>query len=292
MKGVLLLAHGTPESLEQMPEYLTRVRDGREPSPALIEEMKGNYAAIGGGSPLTDITRSQAEALRAELADGTPVFVGMRTWRPFIAEAIEEAVRAGVDDLVALPLAPQYSRLSVGKYRDAVLKAAPGSVRVRFVSAWHDHPGLLFAFGEKLKAALDKGERDAVVFTAHSLPLRVIREGDPYAEQVAATAAGVAAQAGLEKFDQAWQSAGRTPEPWLGPSVEERLGELSASGCRRVLIAPVGFVCDHTEILFDIDVQAQAFARERGIDLARTESLNLSPAFIGALADIVRSNRG
>lgn len=292
MKGALLLAHGTPESIDQMPEYLGRVRDGRPASPELIDQMTRNYAAIGGRSPLTDITRCQAEALRAELADGTPVYVGMRTWRPFIAEAIQAAVRDGVEDLVALPLAPQYSSLSVGKYRDAVLKAAPDSLRVRFVSAWHDHPGLLAAFAEKLRAALRKGDRDAVVFTAHSLPLRVIREGDPYADQVAATAAGVAALAGLAEFHEAWQSAGRTPEPWLGPTLEERLSELAAAGRRRVLVAPVGFVCDHTEILFDIDVQAQAFARELGIDLARTESLNVTPALIGALADIVRRNRG
>jgi len=291
MKGVLLLAHGTPESVDQMPEYLARVREGRPPSPELIEEMRRNYIAIGGRSPLTDITRSQADALRAELADGTPVYVGMRNWRPFIAQAIQAAVRDGVDDLVALPLAPQYSALSVGKYRDAVLKAAPGSLRVRFVSAWHDHPGLLAAFAEKLRGALRNGDRDAVVFTAHSLPLRVVREGDPYADQVQATSAGVAALAGLGEFHQAWQSAGRTPEPWLGPSLEERLAGLAAAGRRRVLVAPVGFVCDHTEILFDIDVQAQAFAREHGMDLARTESLNVTPALIGALADIVRRNR-
>jgi ferrochelatase len=289
--GVLLLAHGTPESLDEMPEYLRLVRGGREPSAELVEEMRHNYAAIGGRSPLTDITRAQAAALQRALGDGTPVFVGMRNWKPFVADALRDAAAAGVTDLVALPLAPQYSTLSVGKYREAVERSRPEGVRVRFVDSWHDHPGLLDAFAEKLRVAREPRSWDEVIFTAHSLPERVVREGDPYPEQVAATARGVAERAGLTRYRQAYQSAGRTPEPWLGPSLEQALGELGALGARRVLAAPIGFVCDHTEILFDIDVQARSFAQAQGLTLGRTESLNTSPAFIGVLADLVRARR-
>lgn len=289
--GVLLLAHGTPDSLDEMPEYLTRVRGGRPPSPELVDEMRRNYAAIGGRSPLTDLTRAQARALGSRLG-ATPVYVGMRNWRPLIADALQGAAAAGVDDLVALPMAPQYSSVSVGKYRTAVEAATPAGMRVRFVDSWHDHPGLLDAFAEKVRAALGAGTGPAVIFTAHSLPVSVVEAGDPYPEQVRVTAAGVAERLGLASFEIAWQSAGRTPEPWLAPSLEQRLGQLAEAGQRRVLVAPIGFVCDHTEILYDIDVQAQAVARARGVALRRSESLNSSPAFVAALADIVRRARG
>jgi protoporphyrin/coproporphyrin ferrochelatase len=288
--GVLLLAHGTPESLDQMPAYLARVRGGRPPSPALVEEMTRNYAAIGGRSPLTDITRAQAAALAREI--GCPVYVGMRNWDPLIADALAAAMRDGIRRLVAIPLAPQYSTLSVAKYRDAVEAARPAEMAVVCVEAWYDHPGLLDAYAEKLRLALLASPADVVLFTAHSLPTRVIEAGDPYPLQVRATAAGVAARAGLGLPRVAYQSAGRTEEPWLGPSVEEALGQIAAEGGRRVRLAPIGFVCDHTEILYDLDVVAVAAARERGLDLARTESLNLSPTFIRALADLAQTHLG
>ncbi len=285
--GVLLLAHGTPDSLDDMPEYLRLVRGGRPPSPELIAEMRGNYAAIGGRSPLTDLTRAQAAALRREL-QGFPVYVGMRNWRPFVADVLADAARDGVRDLIAIPMAPQYSTLSVGKYREAVAAATPAGVGVRFVDSWHDHPGLLDAFAERARAAFAAGPRDVVVFTAHSLPRRVVDAGDPYPDEVRATAAGVASRLDLASFRIAYQSAGRTPEPWLGPSLDDTLGVIASEGLRRVLVVPVGFVCDHTEILFDVDVQAAAVARKHGLDLARTESLNTSPTFVRALADVVR----
>ncbi len=286
--AILLLAHGTPESLDQMPEYLTRVRGGRPPSPELIEEMRGNYAAIGGRSPLTEITRAQAAALSAAL-DGRPVYVGMRNWRPYVAEALAEAARAGAREVVAVPMAPQYSTLSVAKYAEAVESARPPGVDICFVRSWHEHPGLLEAFAEKLGESLASGAWDRVVFTAHSLPVRVVEEGDPYPDEVAATVRGVAARAGLTGYLQAYQSAGRTPEPWLGPPLEEALATAAAEGARRVLVAPIGFVCDHTEILFDVDVQAAAAARRLGLVLGRTASLNVSPTFIRALADLVQA---
>lgn len=286
MKAVVLLAHGTPESLDQMPEYLARIRGGRPPSPELIAEMTGNYRAIGGRSPLTDITRAQAAALQAELGDGTPVLVGMRHWHPFIADAVREAVAAGARELIGVPLAPQFSTVSVARYREALAEAAPAGVAVRCVGSWHDHPGLIAAFAERVRAA---GAADAVLFTAHSLPVRLIESGDPYAAEVETTARLVAEAAGLASYERAFQSAGRTPEPWLGPSVEQALRALAAGGARSVLVAPIGFVCDHTEILFDIDVQAAREAEGLGIALRRTESLNTSPTFIRAVASLVRA---
>jgi len=287
VKAVLLLAHGTPESLDDMPEYLTRVRGGRPPSPELIEEMRHNYGAIGGRSPLTDITLAQAGALASAL-DGMPVYVGMRNWRPYIADVLAEAAAAGVREMVAVPMAPQYSTLSVAKYGEAVEASRPPGMAVRFVRSWHEHPGLLDAFAEKVRAARAAGPWDRVLFTAHSLPLRVVAQGDPYPEEVAATARGVAERAGVTDYIRAYQSAGRTPEPWLGPPLEEALATAAAEGARRVLAVPVGFVCDHTEILFDIDVQAAQAAQRLGIEVGRTESLNTSPTFIRALADLVR----
>lgn len=283
-EGVVLLAHGTPESLDQMPEYLARVRGGRPPSEELVREMAHNYAAIGGRSPLTDITRAQAQAL--ETAIGRPVYVGMRNWDPLIPDALARAAADGVDRLRAIPLAPQYSSLSVAKYRDAVEQARPSGIDITFAGSWHEHPLLLEAFAEKLRAQRESFVPDAVLFTAHSLPARVVSQGDPYPAQVRATAAGVAARAGLETWGIAYQSAGRTPEPWLGPSVDEMLAIIGGQGAGRVLLCPVGFVCDHTEILFDLDIQAAAAARAAGVALARTESLNTSPTFIRALADL------
>jgi protoporphyrin/coproporphyrin ferrochelatase len=287
MKSVLLMAHGTPESLDQMPEYLARVRGGRPPSPELVEEMTRNYAAIGGRSPLTDITRAQAEALQARLGAGTPVVFGMRHWRPFIADAVAEVVARGATEIVGVPLAPQFSTVTVAKYGDALRAAAPAGVPVRCVESWHDHPGLIAAFAEKLRAARPAAE-EAVLFTAHALPVRLIESGDPYEREVRATAAAVARAAGLAGHEMAFQSAGRTPEPWIGPTVEEALRALHARGVRSVTAAPIGFVSDHTEVLFDLDIQAAREAARLGLAFRRTESLNTSPTFIDALADLVR----
>jgi protoporphyrin/coproporphyrin ferrochelatase len=288
VRAVLLLAHGTPDSLDQMPDYLARVRGGRPPSPELVAEMTGNYRAIGGRSPLTDITRAQAEALRQELGGGTPVYVGMRNWHPFIADVVKEAVAAGARTLVGVPLAPQFSTVSVARYRDALHDAAPPGVDVRCVASWHDHRGLIAAFAEKVKAAAPRPD-DVVLFTAHSLPVRLVEAGDPYAREVERTAALVAEAAGLGAYERAYQSAGRTPEPWLGPSVEEALRAAQGGGARSVLVAPIGFVSDHTEILFDLDRQAAREAERLGLAFRRTESLNTSPTLIRTLADLVRS---
>jgi ferrochelatase len=285
--AVLLLAHGTPSSLEDMPEYLRLVRGGRPPSEELVAEMRHNYEAIGGRSPLTEITTAQADALRGRLGPGIPVAVGMRNWKPFIKDAVEELAYAGATRVIGIPMAPQFSTLSVQKYIDAATSALPANVGFDGVTSYHAHPLLLDAFAERVRAA--KPTRDElVVFTAHSLPVRAIESGDRYADEVAATARGVAERVGITSYAVAYQSAGRTPEPWLGPQIQDVIDDRSGMGTRKFLIVPIGFVCDHTEILFDIDVQAAQVAREYATSLRRTESLNTSPTFIALLEDLVR----
>jgi ferrochelatase len=285
--GVLLMAHGTPSSLDEMPDYLRLVRGGRPPSDELVHEMRQNYAAIGGRSPLTDITEAQAMALRSRLGAQIPVAVGMRNWKPFIKTALAELAAAGATRVIGIPLAPQFSSLSVQKYIDAATSALPRGIRFEAVESFHTHPLLLDAFAERIFSAQPKPD-ELVVFTAHSLPERIIAAGDPYAQEVAATARGVAERVGIKKYDLAYQSAGRTPEPWIGPSLEQLIDERSEN-TRKFLVVPIGFVCDHTEILFDIDIQAARVAREFATTLRRTESLNTSPTFIAMLEDLVRA---
>lgn len=286
--GILLMAHGTPSSLDEMPEYLRLVRGGRPPSDALVAEMRHNYEAIGGRSPLTDITLAQRDALGTRLGADVPVAAGMRNWTPFIKEAVAELVAKGSTRIIGIPMAPQFSTLSVQKYVDAATAALPPGVAFEAVASYHAHPKLLDAFAERVRAAAPKRD-ELVVFTAHALPVKVIESGDPYAEEVAQTAAGVAARAGITKYERAYQSAGRTPEPWIGPSIEALIDEQSGRGVRKFLIVPIGFVCDHTEILYDIDVQAARAAREFSTSLRRTESLNTSSTFVDVLEDLVRS---
>jgi len=281
------MAHGTPSSLDEMPEYLRLVRGGREPSDELVAEMRANYAAIGGRSPLTDITNAQAEALRVRLGSDIPVAVGMRNWHPFIKQGLAELANAGVTRVISIPMAPQFSTLSVQKYVDAATAALPDGMSFDPISSYHAHPQLLDAFAERVRDARPKHD-ELIVFTAHSLPRRVIEAGDPYAAEVAATARGVAERINSTRFAIAYQSAGRTAEPWIGPDIGELIDQRSGSGTRKFLIVPVGFVCDHTEILFDIDVQAARTAREFATTLRRTESLNTSPTFIALLEDLVR----
>ena len=281
------MAHGTPASLDEMPEYLTLVRGGRPPSEELVHEMRENYGAIGGRSPLTDLTQAQAAVLREKLGAGIPVAVGMRNWTPFITEALAGLAAAGVTRVIGIPMAPQFSTLSVQRYIDTATAALPDGMRFEAVESFHTHPLLIEAFAERVRAAQPKPD-ERVIFTAHALPVRVIEAGDRYADEVAATARAVAAQAGIASYDLAFQSAGRTPEPWIGPELRTVIDDRSAS-IRKFLVVPIGFVCDHTEILFDIDVQAAQVAREFSTTLRRTASLNTSPLFIALLEDLVRA---
>ena len=278
------MAHGTPSSMDEMPEYLRLVRGGRPPSPELIAEMRHNYEAIGGRSPLTVLTQAQGDALSRALGPDIPVAVGMRNWHPFIKDALADLASRGVTRVIGIPLAPQFSTLSVTKYFDAASAALPSGTTLVPIASFHSHPGLIEAFAARVREATPAPD-ETVVFTAHSLPARIIDAGDPYAEEVAATAQAVAARAGIARYLLAYQSAGRTPEPWIGPEISDLVAR---RGATRFLIAPIGFVCDHTEILFDIDIQAKRAADAAGASLRRIESLNTSPVFMAMLEDLVR----
>jgi ferrochelatase len=296
--GVLLLAHGAPDKLEDIPEFLLNVRGGRPLPEPVVKEIAHRYSLIGGGSPLLRLTRRQAEALAARIPH--PVYVGMRNWRPFITEAVRQMREDAIERVVALCLAPQNSRTSIGLYRQYLTEAAEREapwLAVDFIDNWHDHPGLIEAFREKLAAARERVEQEAggpvpVVFTAHSVPERTIAGGDPYEKQVRETAALVAGAAGLAEYRVAFQSQGMTAEKWIGPTVESEIDRLAGAGQRYVLLAPVGFVADHVEILYDIDVLFREYGEKKGVAVRRSESLNDSPAFAQALADIVTARMG
>jgi ferrochelatase len=301
MTGVLLMAHGSPDHLDDMAAYLQHVRGGRPTPQTLVDDMRGRYALIGGRSPLLDLTRAQGKALEERLnADGTRfrVYVGMRHWHPFIKDTVRQMVDDGIQRVVAVSMAPQYSALSVGAYRRALETAQMelgASLETTTVTSWHDHPGLLDAFAERVQEVCNGHSAEeltqlSVVFTAHSLPRRVLAEGDPYPHEVERTAAGVANLLGLKTWDVAYQSQGATAEPWLGPTLDEVFARAAAEGRRLLLVVPVGFVCDHVEILYDIDILAQKVAQEKGLRLVRTASLNTSPTFIEALAQVVTSH--
>lgn len=293
--GVLLLAHGAPDQLSDIPEFLLNVRGGRPLPEAAVAEIVERYARIGGGSPLLRITEQQALALAEKLR--RPVYVGMRNWKPFILESVERMRDDGVERAIAVCLAPQNSRTSVGLYRksfDEAVAKAGARFATEFIESWHDHPGLIRAFAEKVEAARAQAEAEAgsrlpIVFTAHSVPERTIAAGDPYAQQVRETAALVAKAMAVDDYRLAFQSQGMTAEPWIGPTVESTIDELAAQGHRHALIAPVGFVSDHVEILYDIDVVFREYGKTKGVTVWRSESLNASPLFIAALASLVKS---
>ena len=293
---VLLLAYGGPDSLDDVGPYLQDVRGGRATPPAVVDEVKARYATIGGKSPLLERTREQAAALARALGDGWQTEVGMRHWRPKIADAIEALAGRGVRRVVALPMAPHFSDMSIGAYRRACESAAAvqrGDVRLSVIEGFSDHPGFLRAVERHTRDGLDSlgGSPDdvLVVFTAHSLPERIRAAGDPYPDRLLESAAAVAEKLCLPEWRVAYQSAGRTPEPWLGPDAGTALAEAAAAGKRAVLIVPIGFVCDHVEILYDVDVEYQRQAKALGIRLARSASLNSSPLLIEALEDLVHN---
>jgi ferrochelatase len=291
--AVLLLAHGSPDSVEEVPDFLLRVT-GRRPLPQpVVEEVKHHYGLIG-RSPLTELTLKQAELLAREL--GMPVYVGMRNWKPFIADAVRAMVSDGIEHAVAICLAPQNSRTSVGLYRSD-LSSNPTSFAVDFVESWHDHPQLIRAFAERLRAGLDRARREAqtqkipIIFTAHSVPERTIAEGDPYESQAKETASLVAREAALASGDWtfAFQSQGMSGGVWLGPRVEDTILSLKEKDHRDVFVQPIGFLCDHVEVLYDIDIGFKQFAATQGMRLWRAESLNDSSLLVAALADVART---
>jgi ferrochelatase len=291
--AVLLLAHGSPDSVEEVPEFLLRVTGGRALPQQVIGEVKHRYGLIG-RSPLTELTLKQADLLAREL--GLPVYVGMRNWKPSIADAVGAMTSDGIEHAVTICLAPQNSRTSVGLYRSALAGNQP-RFTVDFVESWHDHPLLIRAFAEKLRAGRDRAGREMeaynvpVIFTAHSVPERTIAEGDPYERQAKETASLVAREAGLTPDDWAFafQSQGMSGGAWLGPRVEDMILGLKEKGHRGVFLQPIGFLCDHVEVLYDIDILFKQFFEVEGMRLWRSDSLNDSPLLTAALADIGRS---
>jgi protoporphyrin/coproporphyrin ferrochelatase len=306
--AVLLLAHGTPDRGEEIPEYLSRVTDGRPLPHEVVEEVSHRFSIIG-GSPLTPLTLEQGRLL--EQALGLPVYVGMRNWKPYIADVVHQMRADGITRAVVICLAPQNSRTSVGLYRRAVFAAAEGHIELNFVSDWADHPALIDGFAERLRTTRDAfaaeiGFAPPVLFTAHSVPCRTVLSApqtdpaappqppDPYPIEAKLTARLVAAQVGLAESNWffAFQSQGMSGGPWLGPTVEDTLTALREQGVTGLVIQPIGFLCDHVEILYDIDVGFQEFAKKLGIGLRRPASLNDSPHLTRALADLVQRGRG
>ena len=293
--AVLLMAYGSPDRLDQVEAYYTDIRRGSPPPPHLLEELLGRYRAIGGGSPLSRIVEAQRAALEAELAArGTPmpVYAGMRHIEPRIGDIVKRMAADGVERFVAIAMAPQKSSNAAG-YRRAVDAAlaeiGPGAPTFEYVDSWHDQPRFIEALALTVREALGRFEdpsRVRVMFTAHSLPARVLAEGDPYPDELAATARLVAERLGLEGHEFSFQSAGRTGEPWLGPDILDEIRRLAAEGVTELVIRPVGFVADHLEVLYDVDIEAQAVAEPLGIHLVRARSMNTDPTFIAGLADV------
>ena len=275
------MAYGSPSELSDIRPYLEDIRGGRPVSDEAVEELTERYRRIGGRSPLDVVTEAQRAALERELE--LPVFVGMKHWRPRVAEAADRAVAAGADVVVGLVLAPHYSTLSVEGYRKRLEEALAGRAELRFVESWHAHEPYIAVLAERVR-----GTDAHVVFTAHSLPARILDEGDPYRDQLLETAQLVAKRAGLDAWSFAFQSASPTGEPWLGPDILEELDSLKARGVERVLACPVGFVSDHFEILWDLDVEARERAAQLGLEFDRVRSLNDDPAFVRGLAGLVQ----
>jgi ferrochelatase len=281
--AVVLMAYGSPERLADVPAYYADIRGGRPIAPEHLEDLVERYRRLGieDSSPLNAITARTRAALERELE--LPVFTGMKHWTPRIAEAAESALASGAGEVVGLVLAPHYSALSIKGYREQLEGALDGRASLRFVESWHDEPGFVDLLVDKVRGA------DAhVVFTAHSLPERILALGDPYKDQLLETAGLVAQSAGLRDWSFSFQSESPTGEPWLGPDILDHLRTLHADGVRRVLICPVGFVSDHLEIRWDLDVEAQELAAELGLELSRIEMPNDDPAFVRMLAGIVR----
>jgi protoporphyrin/coproporphyrin ferrochelatase len=294
--GLVVMAYGTPGSLDEVEAYYTHIRHGRAPSPDQLAELKGRYAAIGGVSPLAARTRDQVAAIESALEAAAPgeweVELGAKHAVPFVEDAVGALAGRGVSRAVGLVLAPHYSRGSVGEYHGRAGAAASShGLAYAGIDSWHDSDAWLSAQAATVRSALaELPAATEVLFTAHSLPERVL-EGDPYADELLASARAIAGRAGLDdcRWRLAWQSAGRTPEPWRGPDVAGVIRSLGASrSVAGVLVCPQGFTSDHLEVLYDLDVEARRVAGEAGLAFARTDSINDDPAVMADLADRVR----
>lgn len=297
-KAVLMLAYGSPDSLDDMEAYLNDIRGGRPMSREFVSEFKRRYARIGGRSPLNENTFEQVACVEHALGargHDVRVYVGMRHWSPWIRDTVGQMSRDGVVEAVAIVMAPHYSRLSIGKYREAVdesAKMAGSRIQFSFVDSWWRQPALLDAQEAHVRAGLASFSRDdrnavKIVFTAHSLPERLLKMGDPYDDELKGNASAIAERLGNVDWMFSYQSAAHTGEPWLGPQIEDVIPDLADKGYRHVLVAPIGFVCDHVEILYDIDIGVQEIAASRGVNVRRIASMNSDPTFIEAVVDAV-----
>jgi len=281
--AVILMAYGSPERVVDVSAYYADIRGGRPVSPELLEDLVARYRALGieDSNPLNAITEATRAALETEL--GLPVYTGMKHWDPRIAAAVDAALAGGATRLVGLVLAPHYSRLSIAGYRKLLDDAVAGRAGVIFVESWHDDPGLVAFLADRIR------DTDAhVVFTAHSLPARILDDGDPYQDQLLETARLVADSAGVEDWSFSFQSESPTGEPWLGPDILDHLAALHRQGVESLLVCPVGFVSDHLEIRWDLDVEASEKAAELGMRLERIEMPNADPQFVRTLAGLVK----
>lgn len=297
--AVLCMAYGGPNSLDEVADYYTDIRGGRRPSPESLADLMRRYEAIGGLSPLPEITRRQAAALGEALEAASPgryrTHVGMKHWHPFVGEAVEDIVARGADEVIGLVLAPHYSKMSIGGYEQrlvAARAAAGASFSVDMIPSWYDDQGFVAFAAENLRAALgdwdpgDPGTR--VFFSAHSLPERILAEGDPYRDQLLDSSRLIAEAAEVPNWEFAFQSQSQTGEPWLGPDVLTSVEAFAAAGGKRAIVSPIGFVADHLEVLYDLDIEAAELAGKLGVDLRRTASPNDDPRFIQVLSGVVR----
>jgi ferrochelatase len=278
------MAYGSPERLEDVPAYYADIRGGRPIRPELLDDLVERYRRLGieDGSPLNAITEGTRAALEQELGD-VPVFTGMKHWTPRIAHAAEDAIAGGAQTIVGLVLAPHYSAMSIAGYKHQLDTAIDGRAELAFIDSWHDDPGFVDVLADRVR-----GTDAHVVFTAHSLPARVLDTGDPYKEQLLETSRLVADRAALSDWTFSFQSESDTGEPWLGPDILDHLEELRGHGVEDVLVCPVGFVADHLEIRWDLDHEALEKAAELGLRLSRIEMPNADPAFVRVLAGLVR----
>jgi ferrochelatase len=296
--GVLTMAYGTARDLDDVERYYTDIRGGRPPAPHQLEELRSRYAAIGGRSPLWEHTQNTGRALQRELdrrqRGRYRVVLGNKHSPPFVRDAVAELARLAVERAIGLVLAPHYSRLSIGTYERAARQALgdPPPFPFSMVHSWHLEPRFVAALADRVREAIGRLPEErrpdaAVLFTAHSLPDRILAEGDPYPDQLRQSAEAVASRLGISPVRLAYQSAGRTPEPWLGPDLLDVVRQLHADGVRAVVVCPQGFVSDHLEVLYDVDVECRALCDELGMAMVRTRSMNDAEDFVAALADVV-----
>lgn len=298
--GVLVMSYGTPEDMDQVEAYYTHIRGGRPPSAEQLQELKDRYEAIGGVFPLRKNTNAQVQALEEKLQSSVTgvhfkCYQGLKHAAPFIEDGVRQMAADGIQEAVGLVLAPHYSRMSVGSYIQRARETAEElGLSMSFIESYHLHPSLIQALVERAKETLARFDRDVqedvrFIFTAHSLPEKIVEMKDPYPQQLLETAQTIMEQSGLpNKWQFAWQSAGQTPMPWLGPDILDVLKQIHAEeNVRHVIISPIGFVSDHLEVLYDIDIECQAVARQLGMHLERTRSLNTDPLYINTLADVV-----